>query len=577
MNTAQFQKEQVKAKRTFLPKDLEITGWDSLAPYFDQLLSAAITDLNDLRVWLDRQSELEAILMEDMAWRYIRMTSDTAHEGYRRSFQNFIKEVQPQAAAMGDKLNRKLIELPFIDEHNDPAFQLYKRKIQSSIRIFREENLQLLTEEASLQRLYGEIQGAMSVNYEGKELTMPQASDLLRQSDRAIRERVYHAIQERRLADADELDQLFDDLLRLRQQIALQADFPNYSAYKFQALGRFDYGIDECLRFHESVKSLVVPMLDELAVFRKQQLGLSKLRPYDLAVDLFAKSPLLPFDSVEQLTERTAVVFGRVDPYFEECLRCLQTIGQLDLGSRLAKAPGGYNYPLMETGAPFIFMNATSNLRDMVTLLHEGGHAVHSFLSKDLKLTTYKLFPSEIAELASMGMELITMDHWDVFFPVQADLRRAKFQHLEQIIQTLPWVATIDKFQHWIYQHPGHSVTERHMVWEAIFHEFCDNQQDFSNLEHFRRISWQKQLHLYEVPFYYIEYGIAQLGAIALWKNYREQPAETIKAYKQALALGYTKSIPELYHHAGIQFDFSPGYIKELMDFVMKELRLLTR
>lgn len=577
MDTTQFSKEKISSKRKFLPIDFRITDWDNLGSYFDQLLKDEITDVNGLRLWLERESELEAVLMEDIAWRYIRMTCDTSNESYKASFEQFIHEIQPKAAAMGDQLNRKVVELRFVDELSDKAFQLYKRKIQSSIKLFRKENLNLLRDEASLQRQYSEIQGAMAVEHEGQQLTMPQASDLLRQPERSLREKIYHSIQERRYEDAQVLDELFSQLLDIRQHIAENAGFKSYTAYKFEALGRFDYGVEDCLRFHEAVKTHVVPMLDELAVFRKQQLGLSKLRPYDLAVDLFAKSPLQPFADVEQLIERTAVVFGKVDPYFEECLRCLQAIGHLDLSSRHSKAPGGYNYPMMETGAPFIFMNATSSLRDMVTLLHEGGHAVHSFLSKDLPLTSSKSFPSEIAELASMGMELITMDYWEVFFPMQADLRRAKFQHLEQIIQTLPWVATIDKFQHWLYEHPGHSVTQRHQAWEAIFMEFCDHQQDFEGIRHYLKSSWQKQLHLYEVPYYYIEYGIAQLGAIALWKNYREQPKETVEAYKRALALGYTKSLPDLYHEAGIQFDFSPGYIKQLMDFVMKELRLLTR
>lgn len=250
-------------------------------------------------------------------------------------------------------------------------------------------------------------------------------------------------------------------------------------------------------------------------------------------------------------------------------------MGHFDLESRKGKAPGGYNYPLAEIGVPFIFMNATSNLRDLVTLLHEGGHAVHSFLTRDLELNDFKNTPSEVAELASMSMELISMDHWDIFFKTEDELKRAKREHLKQIIETLPWVATIDKFQHWIYENPGHSLEERTTAWLKIYGDFSDNVTDWTGLEHFKEIIWQKQLHLFEVPFYYIEYGMAQLGAIAVWKNFKEDKNKGLEGYQNALKLGYTKSIPEVYQAAGIKFDFSKAYIKELMTFLRNELEML--
>ena len=250
----------------------------------------------------------------------------------------------------------------------------------------------------------------------------------------------------------------------------------------------------------------------------------------------------------------------------------MKAMGHLDLDSRKGKAPGGYNYPLAETGVPFIFMNATSTLRDMVTLMHEGGHAVHSFLTKDLELGAFKNAPSEVAELASMAMELLSMDYWEVFFKSEEDLKRAKREHLEQIIETLPWVATIDKFQHWVYENPGHSPHERKESWNRIFDEFSDNITNWDRLQEVKDYLWQKQLLLFEVPFYYIEYGMAQLGAIAVWKNYRENPQKGLSEYMNALNLGYTRTIPEIYEMAGIRFDFSRAYISELMVFVKSEL-----
>jgi oligoendopeptidase F len=275
------------------------------------------------------------------------------------------------------------------------------------------------------------------------------------------------------------------------------------------------------------------------------------------------------------LVEKTISCFNRLDPFLGDCIKTMQKIKHLDLDSRVGKAPGGYNYPLSEIGIPFIFMNATSTLRDLVTILHEGGHAVHSIVTKDLELVDFRHTPSEVAELASMSMELISMDHWDVFFDNADDLKRAKKEHLEQIIQTLPWVAVIDKFQHWIYENPTHSLDERKEKWIEILEAFSDTETDWSGLENFKDYIWQKQLHLFEVPFYYIEYGFAQLGAIAVWKNYKEDPKKGLDGYLAALKLGYTRTIPEIYEAANIAFDFSREYISDLIAFVKREMERL--
>jgi oligoendopeptidase F len=286
---------------------------------------------------------------------------------------------------------------------------------------------------------------------------------------------------------------------------------------------------------------------------------------------------LKPFETGEELLDKTIRAFSRLDPFLGDCLRIMKTMKHLDLESRKGKAPGGYNYPLDEIGVPFIFMNATSNLRDMVTLLHEGGHAVHSLVTRDLALNSFKHTPSEVAELASMSMELITMDFWDEFFENEGDLKRAKITHLESIIETLPWVATVDKFQHWMYENPQHTPEQRTEAWVRIYEEFTDTVMDWSGLENFKKYLWQRQLHIYEVPFYYIEYGIAQLGAIGVWKNYRQDPAKGLKGYLDALKLGYTATIGEIYQAANIPFDFSERHIADLMQFVRDELAELKK
>jgi oligoendopeptidase F len=416
----------------------------------------------------------------------------------------------------------------------------------------------------------------MSVEIEGEEKTLQQAAVELQKTDRMWRETVYHKISTRRLLDRNKLDDLFNSLITLRHQVANNAGFNNFRDYMFAAMGRFDYTPQDCFNFHDAVVSEVVPFLDEFAAIRKEKLAVNTLRPWDKAVDEEGRSPLKAFNGGKDLLEKGIKVFDATDTYFGECLSTMKTMGRLDLESRKGKAPGGYNYPLAETGVPFIFMNATSTLRDMVTLMHEGGHAVHAFLCDTLELNEFKSTPSEVAELASMSMELISMDQWHIYFNDEEELIRAKREHLEQLIETLPWVATIDKFQHWIYENPQHSVEERVNMWTEIFDQFSDKITNWDKLELNKSYLWQKQLHLYEVPFYYIEYGMAQLGAIAVWKNYKEDNKKGLDGYMNALKLGYTATIPEIYEAAGIKFDFSREYIRELMQFVKSELKVIT-
>jgi oligoendopeptidase F len=391
-------------------------------------------------------------------------------------------------------------------------------------------------------------------------------------TDRKKREEVYHKVTARRLKDKEELDNLFSKLLGLRDTVARNANFPTFRDYMFKSLGRFDYTPQDCFNFHDAIQKEVVPILNVLSNERKAALKVDALRPWDKAVDAEGRDALKPFTNGKELTDKTIEVFKRLDPFLGQCLSIMKSMGHLDLESRKGKAPGGYNYPLAEIGVPFIFMNATSTLRDMVTIMHEGGHAIHNFLTRNLELNDFKSTPSEVAELASMSMELISMDHWDVFFTNEAELKRAKREHLEDIIETLPWVATIDKFQHWIYEHPKHSLAERKREWNVIYDQFADTVTDWSGLQEAKDYLWQKQLHLYEVPFYYIEYGMAQLGAIAVWRNFRKDRNKGLQGYQNALKLGYMRTIPEIYRAADIKFDFSRPYIKELMDFVREEL-----
>jgi oligoendopeptidase F len=318
-----------------------------------------------------------------------------------------------------------------------------------------------------------------------------------------------------------------------------------------------------------------VPLNKKLAEERKAKLGYGELKPWDTDVDISGRQPVHPFDNGEELAEKTIRAFNRLDPFFGEVISTMRQKGHLDLDSRKGKAPGGYNYPLAVSGYPFIFMNSAGTLRDLETMVHEGGHAIHSVLTKDLFLNAFKSCPSEVAELASMSMELVSMDVWDEFIKDPEELKRAKAEQLEGVIKTLPWIATVDKFQHWLYTNPTHTTEERTQAWKKTADEFGSGITDWSGYEDAYLHTWHKQLHIYEVPFYYIEYGFAQLGAIGVWKNYVENPQRGLQQYKAALTLGNTATIPEIYAAAGVRFDFSPAYMKELFDFVWSEFEKL--
>jgi len=561
-----------KIQRQFLPADFKITDWASLESWFVDLEQRTLNTVSDLEKWLADMSELEAIVSEDACWRQVRMTCDTENKELEEAFNYFYLEIQPKIQPYADKLNRKLIDCPLTGQLDQVKFFTYLRSVRKNIELFREENIPLQAEMSVLQQQYGSIAGKMTIEHDGREFTLQQASKFLENPDRAIRETVYLKINERRLTDKAPLHDLFGKLVALRHKIATNAGFSNYRDYKFAEMGRFDYKPEDCFQFHQAVEEHVIPLVDKIYARHAKKLGISPIRPWDTEAEPAGVEPLRPFSDGKELLDKTVACFDKLDPFFAGCLRKMEELGHLDLDSRKGKAPGGYNMPLMESGAPFIFMNAASQMSDVTTMVHEGGHAVHSFLAHGLELSAFKEYPTEMAEVASMAMELFSMDHWEPFFDNVNDLKRAKRHQLERVITIFPWIATIDSFQHWVYENPDHTEEERTAAWMRIIKRFSVPSLDTSGLEKFREISWQRQLHLFEVPFYYIEYGIAQLGAIGMWKQYRENPAQALKNYTNALALGGTKTLPELYAAAGLPFDFSPATIKSLMEMVEKEL-----
>lgn len=565
----------VKSKRTFVSVNLEIESWESVQAYFEDLHSRKIQAIEELEKWLRDRSELFSVLEEDLAWRYIRMNCDTSDKNLAERYIEFVSKIEPEISRYSNLLDNKFQNTPVKEKLDPVKYTVFVRALAKRMEIFREENIQLISELQVEEQEYGKISSEMSVSHKGKEITLQEAANFIKDPGRDIREKYYRKVNERRHKDAARMQDLLSKLIKKRQQVAKNAGFTNFRDYKWADLGRFDYTVKDVQQFHESIRTEICPLAEKILEKRKEKLSLDALRPWDLDVDYDLMPPLKPFKEVDEFVSKTIQSFRKINPGYGNNIARMNDGGFLDLESRIGKAPGGFNYPLYESNIPFIYMNATGNLRDLETMFHEGGHAIHSFLSSKQDLIEYKELPAEVAELASMSMELISMDQWHIFFDSKTDLLRAKRSQLEGVIQVLPWIASVDKFQHWLYTNPDHSIEERNHAWLEVINEFGSKIVDWSGLDQYLSLMWQKQLHIFEVPFYYIEYGMAQLGAIAMWKQYRENPEKALKNYERALSLGYSVPIPEIYNAAGISFDFSVGYVQELIGFVADELAKL--
>ncbi len=559
------------ARREFVPAQADLTDKDTIIGLYQKLLEFSINSPVDLEQWIKNRSELEAAGDQAGTLLYIRMTCQTDDPTRAEAYRNFMENVVPAIKPLDDQLNQRYLkELKRFPLDTDRFF-VYNRTIQSDIDLFRQENVPLQTSVNLLSQEYQTLCGAMTVSFEGEELTLPQMNKFLLETDRALREKAWRATAARRLQDKEKLEAIFEKMLSLRDQMARNAGFQNFTEYQFKSYHRFDYLPRECKVFHETTERLIVPVLEEILKKRKTQMKLTQLRPWDLAVDPRGLEALKPFHKVDELIKGVSEIFKRTDPALGEQFKQMASMGLLDLASRKGKAPGGYQSTLAEIRKPFIFMNAVGIDQDVRTLLHEGGHAFHALAAANQFLYPYRHAPMEFCEVASMSMELLADRHMTVFYN-EEDAKRSTLDHLEDVIGTLAWVATIDAFQFWIYEHPKHSAQERKEAWRQIYNRFAPSVVDWSGLEEEQTFLWHRQLHVFEVPFYYIEYGIAQLGALQLWLKYQKNPSEAIQYYKKGLALGGSRPLPEIFKTAGIEFDFSEKKIAPLIKAVGEKL-----
>ena len=561
--------------RRFVPTVIDLGDWSQLAPLFDRIEAAAAgcRTLAEFERWILDWGELSAALDEEGSKLYITMTCHTDDAEAEKAYLHFVEHIDPQTKPRQFKLSQIFLAHPLRSQLPKRRYEVLDRNTRLHVELYRPENVPLETEEAKLGQQYQKLSGSLTVNFRGEEKTLVQMGRYLEEPDRALRQEAWELVAKRRLQEADKFAENFEALLALREQIARNAGFPDYLSYAFRARGRFDYTPEDCRKFHDAIESEVMPVLRALQQERRDRLGLAALRPWDLSVDPLNRPALRPFDEVEKMVSGSQQIFDRIDGRLAEGFATMVRLRLLDLANRKGKAPGGYQSTLAETRLPFIFMNAVGLQRDLETMLHEAGHAFHTLAAKGEDLYAYRSAPIEFCEVASMSMELLGNEFLEVFY-APAEANRARRTHLEGIMSIFPWIATVDALQHWIYSHPGHTRAERTAAWLALMDRF-GGAVDWSSFEEVRANLWHRQLHIFLYPFYYVEYGIAQLGALQVWANSKRDKVKALADYQAGLALGGSRSLPELFAAAGCEFEFSRKTVKPLVELVQSELAKL--
>lgn len=551
--------------------------WEDYAPFFADLQSRS--PATDPTGWLRDWSRLSSYAQEVYARIYVATTSDTADKVAEQRYQAYLRDVYPRAMEAEQELRQAWIAAGC----EVAGFDVPLRNMRAEIELFREANLPLLSEETRLGNEYNKIIGAQTIEWQGRELTIPQLQPIYQEPDRELREQAWHAASARQFADRAAINANWQQMMELRAQIAANAQMADYRAYSWQRLLRFDYSPDDCETFQQAIETVVVPAAQRVYERRRERLGLSALRPWDLSVDPLGRPPLRPFEDVGQLEARCGQVLAAVDAELGDYFAVMRREKLLDLANRKGKAPGGYCIGLPVVQRPFIFMNAVGVADNVRTVLHEAGHAFHVFEKRPLPYRQQHSVPMEFAEVASMAMELLASPYLSAAaggFYDEADAARARIEHLEHILLFWPYMAVVDAFQHWVYTNHAAASDPANCdaTWFALWQRFMPGV-DWGGLDDIVATGWQRKQHIHRRPFYYVEYGLAQLGAVQVWQAARDDQAAAVAAYRQSLALGGTATLPELYAAAAARFAFDAdtlGAAVHLIETTIAELETAT-
>ncbi|MCU4819153.1 oligoendopeptidase F [Bacillus thuringiensis] len=554
---------------------IDISNVLQLEKTLSTLLNKMISSKLDLENWLKEQSKVIWDIEEQLRSHYIAFQCNTDDEEIKDTFEHDQQFVKPLLKRYQNLLDNKYLESPFRMELDSNVYGLLDTKIKNAQKLFCEENIELEIKEDKLITEYFEITGGLSGIWDGEEKTITELQSYLQDSNRDTRKKAKTIISEQFLSVEKELQNILNQLIEIRHQKAKNIQLENYRDYMFKKYERFDYSAKDCYELAESIRKYVVPLKDKILLEKKDKLQVDTLRPWDVSAVTPDQKVLKPIANENDLIEKSTHIFNKLDVEFSALLNRMYKHNCLDLTSRKGKAAGGFCEYLPASQLSYIFMNLNYTQDDIVTFIHEMGHSIHNELIKPLKLRQYIEIPAETAELTSMTMELFSLNYWDTFYTDKKDLKQAKINFFKDVISYLPIMLIVDQFQHWLYENPSHTSEERNEKYLQLQKHYQSSVIHIDGYENWIATSWLPVLHIFEVPFYYIEYAIAQLGALQMYKQYKEDPKQALENYKKALSLGSSQSIKEVYDAAGIRFDFSGETIKELMLFVEKELELL--
>jgi oligoendopeptidase F len=561
-------------QRHYLPSGIKFE-WNDLSRAYSDLSSRPVRSASDLEKWMLDEAELDAYIYEQRTIRYINSTLQTDDPGYTRAYQQYVDELEPKVKVANFGLLKKFAATEFHSRLPRGTYGLEDRRRLNALQIFREENVDLEKQDSNLSQSYLQTMGGMTVVFRGQERTLQQMQKFYEEPERSVREEAWRLASERALKEREVLDRIYDQMVGLRNRISKNAGYESFRDYVFAKKDRFDYTPADCLKFHQGVEEYIVPLSREIDLKRKERLGVDTLRPWDLRADPENRPPLSPFEDATTLVGGAEKVVEEIDSELAGYFARMARLNLLDLESRKGKAPGGYQEEFSEARLPFIFMNAAKRDDDVRTLLHEAGHSFHTFLMRERGIPYFNAnanLPLEFAEVASMSMEIISGVHYEGAFYGREDAKRSNWEEVVDNVKLFAWVATVDAFQHWVYTHPDHTREERVEAWVETFNRFA-GLESYEGIEETRAYRWHRQLHFFEVPFYYIEYGIALTGALGIWSRYRKDRADTIDAYKSALSLGASKSLPELFGAAGLRWGFGPSALRGFADELRGAIR----
>ncbi len=565
--------------------EVDVCDWGAFEPYFAELQKRPLTR-NNVRQWLEDWSALERFLWEAFSWTYIQKSLDTTDKAREQAFLDILHNVYPEAQKASQALKERLLALEITPEEM-PDMALALRNMHSEAAMFRAENIPLKTKLAELDNEYDKLTGGLKAVWEGEEKNLSQLAVFLKERNRAVRQRAWETIAGLWLSIRPALDDIYTEMLKLRQRVAANADFPDYRAYAFQENQRFDYTPEDCFIFHEAIETVVVPAVRRILARKRERLGYEVLRPWDwipergILVQTGNGRPLQPYNGQDDLVRHTRHIFNQLDPELGRYYAIMAEENLLDLDTRPGKALGGYCSSLPWRKRPFIFMNGVGLHDDVQTMLHESGHAFHDFAAYTQPLVWQTKPPMEFAEVASMSMELLaapylTQENGGFYTPAEA--ARARIEHLEGIIVFLPYMAVVDAFQHWVYTHPDEAMTpaNRDAAWDNLWRRFIPDV-NWDGFAEARMTGWQRKPHIFGSPFYYIEYGMAQVGALQVWRNSLADRAGALAAYRYALSLGGTQTLPALFTAVGAEFRFDTTMLTSLVHLVEETIAQLER